>query len=76
VREFRGADPVGQAGGWLILLLAAEQLPGGSWAYTYSVRPGVNVMIMTWPGPDMLPPHDDTYARIAAQLARRATGGP
>lgn len=76
MQEFRGADVVGQAGRWLILLLAAEQLPGGSWAYTYSVAPGVRVKIMTWPGPDMLPPHDDTFARIAAQLAQRITGSP
>lgn len=75
MQEFRGADVVGHAGRWLILLLAAEQVTGGSWAYTYSVAPGVRVKIVTRPGPDMLPAHDDTYARIAAQLAAPLTGG-
>lgn len=69
MRESSGATAVGQAGKWLLLLLETRQLPGGNWAYTYSVRPGVNVQIVTRPGPDMLPPHDDTITALAAQLA-------
>lgn len=78
MESFRGADPVYEDAGQLVLLIAAEQLGNGSWRYTYSVAPGVNVALVTVPGPDMLPPHDATYGRIARDLGNARsprTGG-
>lgn len=65
MHEWRGARVVGEARGWLVLLVEVRQLGNGSWNYVYSIRPGVRVTITAVPHARMLPPYDRSYADLA-----------
>lgn len=64
MKAWRGAEPIGELRGWLVLALAAEQLANGSWRYTYSVAPGVHVTLDLLPDPDMVAVTDPIYLEV------------
>ena len=66
--EWHGAAVVGGDTTPLVLLTDVYPVDGGDWAYRYSFRPGRSVVFVVRPGPGMLSPYDDTYARIAREL--------
>jgi hypothetical protein len=64
---------LGQGG---VLLLDAARGPRGTWTYTYSVRPGRQVMIVTEGGPDRVAPDDPIYLEVINGLASYARPAP
>jgi hypothetical protein len=70
MQTWQGAEPLGELDGWLVLALAAVQLPGGSWAYTWSIRPGVTVSVITLPGPDTLQVTNPDWLEIIRDITR------
>jgi hypothetical protein len=73
--SWRGAQILGTIGKWLVLALSCHQLTGGSWAYTYSVAPGISVQIVVRPGPDTPGPADPSYLEVIRGLTP-ASGWP
>lgn len=69
METFSGAEWVGHPGGPRVLLLSAQLVSGGRWAYRYSVSPGRVVTVLTEVSPGMIGPTDPDYAAVALQLA-------
>jgi hypothetical protein len=70
VKPFRGAAPIGDDGGPLILLLEVTQLGNGSWRYAYSFAPGRCCYFTVAPGPAMVSPYDTTFRDLCRDIRR------
>lgn len=68
MQEWHGAELVGEDIAPRVLLTDVYPIGGGDWAYRYSFAPGRSVVFVVRPGPGMLSPHDDTYARLVREL--------
>lgn len=74
--SWTGAQWVGDPGRGGVLLLSAGMVSGGRWCYTYSVRPGVQVAIITEAGPDSIAPTDPIYLEVINGNAPAARPDP